>query len=75
LGERGERRKQKHDHAFNEKWEETKNRNFWHSPCKTKFASSRNQQKSVKENTHNTIEYKRKGRSGKGDAYIESEII
>jgi hypothetical protein len=39
------------------------------------FASSRNQQKSVKENSHNTIEYKRNRKSEKSDAYIESEII
>jgi hypothetical protein len=75
LCESGERRRHKHCHAFNEKLEETKDQCFWHGPCKTEFASNRNQQKSVKENSHNTVEYKRKGLSEKCHTYIESEII
>jgi hypothetical protein len=75
LCERGERRRHKHYHACNEEWEGTKDQCFWHGPSKTEFASIRNQEKSVRDNLHNTVEYKRKKKSGKGHTYIESEII
>jgi hypothetical protein len=41
LGEKGERRKHKHDHAFNEKWEEKKIEVFGISPAKLNLHQKR----------------------------------
>lgn len=75
LCERRKRGKHKHDHTFNKIWEETKNSGFWHCPCKAEVALCRNEQKCCKENSHSTVECKRKRKSRKDDAYIESELI
>ncbi|PNF22909.1 hypothetical protein B7P43_G14142, partial [Cryptotermes secundus] len=75
LCEKIKRKKHKHDHTFNEKWEEAKKLSHWHSSCKTEFASSRREQNNGTENSPNTKEYKRKRKTEKDDAYSETEII